>query len=90
MSISDTKRRTHKVRGQLIRINPKADGVAKRDGLDGVTVKELVEGIVSRMKRQKDGQILRSEQIPMTWTDMRKTGSKAMWHQHGLSGLQET
>ena len=35
-----------------------SDGVAKKDGLDSLTVKELVEGIMSRIERQRDGQIL--------------------------------
>ena len=32
-----------------------SDGIAKRDGLDGLTVSELVEGIVFRTERQRDG-----------------------------------
>ena len=31
-----------------------SDGVAKRDGLDSPTVKELVEGIMSQTERQRD------------------------------------
>ena len=31
-----------------------SDGIVKRDGLDDLTVNELVEEIVSRKKRQRD------------------------------------
>ena len=35
-----------------------SDDVAKRDSLDGLIVKELVEGIVCWTERQKDGRTL--------------------------------
>ena len=37
---------------------PLIDGVAKRDGLDSLTAKELVDGIVSWIERQRDGRTL--------------------------------
>jgi len=33
-------------------------GVVKRDGLVSLLVKELVDGIMPRMKRQRDGRTL--------------------------------
>ena len=73
--IKDYKYLTNKDKTQGRRIQSTmlviSDGVAKRDGLGGLTIKELVKGIVSQTERQKDGWILHNGQIPMRWTDTR-------------------
>ena len=47
-----------------------SDSIAKRDGLDGLTVNKLVEGIVSRTKRQRDGRTLLSGRTQVRQTDV--------------------
>ena len=37
-----------------------SDGVTKGDGIDGLTIKELVEGIICQTERKKNGPTIQS------------------------------
>ena len=50
-----------------------SDCVAKRDGLDGLTIKVLVKGSASQTEGQIDGRILCRGRILMRRTDTRQT-----------------